>query len=295
MNILLDVKKLTKSYETFAVKNISFQLEKGYIMGFIGANGAGKTTTLKSILNYIKPDSGEVSIFGKDYYQNELELKQSIGFMLGGVDYYLTKKVKNVVSVYKRFFNEWSDTTYRALMKKFKLDETKKIKEYSAGMRVKLGITLALSHNAKLLIFDEPTSGLDPLSRDELLDIFKSIIESGERSILFSTHITSDLDKCADYILFISDGKIIANSTKDEILESHLVIKGNCENLTESLAKRMVGYKVNSFSFTGLIKKDALLKDDVVVSERPNLEDIMIYYNKEHAHEYNQNHEKFTI
>ena len=280
---MLKVENLCKNYEYFALKNVSFELPKGYIMGFIGANGAGKTTTIKSILNIVRPDSGKVTVSGKDMNVSEVEIKREIGFMLGPVDYYNKSKIKKIVGVYKRFFLNLDDTTYNGYMQKFGLNEDKKICELSAGMKVKLGITLALSHDAKLIIFDEPTSGLDPVARDELLDIFQEIVEDGEKSILFSTHVTSDLDKCADYIIFIRNGEIALNSTKDDIIDSHALITGRKDALTDSLKERVIGYKTNAYNFSALIEKSRLQENDDVIKEVPNLEDIMVYYNKEKA------------
>lgn len=278
---MLVVENLCKEYPGFKLQDISFSLPKGYIMGFIGSNGAGKSTTLKAILNLVKPDCGKVVIMGKDMASNEIELKQKIGFMLGPVDYYSKTKIKKIADVFKRFYTEWDETMYKSLIKRFNLDENKMVSELSAGMKVKLGMTFALSHNAELIIMDEPTSGLDPIARDELLDLFHEIVESGERSILFSTHITSDLDKCADYIIFIRNGQLIANSTKDDIIEQHLIIKGKNSDLTEELKREMIGYKTNSFGFTGLILKGKYKADEKLQKEIPNLEDLMIYYNKE--------------
>lgn len=278
---MLEVKNLCKDYPAFHLKDISFNLEEGYIMGFIGRNGAGKSTTLKCILNFVTATSGEIAIFGKDAKQYETELKREIGFSLSPVDYYSDKKIKRVANVFKRFFDNWDEDTYQTYLKRFSIDENKKIKELSQGMKVKLGLTFALSHKAKLLIFDEPTSGLDPVARDELLELFHEIVEDGEHSILFSTHITSDLEKCADYIIFIRDGELIANDTKDNIEENHRIISGTKAELTEELVKRLIGYKMTPFGFMGLIKKDDILATDTFQIERPTLEDIMIYYDRE--------------
>ena len=277
---MLVVKCLRKQYENFTLDDVSFELEKGYIMGFIGANGAGKTTTLKSMLNIINKDGGTVTILGEDFTKNELKLKQKIGFMLGPVDYYPKSKISKIVNVYKDFFSEWDENKYRDLVERFNIDDSKKISELSTGMKVKLGIALALSHNAKLLIFDEPTSGVDPVARDELLDIFQEIVEDGEHSILFSTHITSDLDKCADYVLLICNGKVAQYDTKDNIIDTHILVEGKISDLTTDLAARMISYKTHSFGFKGLMLKENLLNTDNLMSEKPNLEDIMIFYNK---------------
>lgn len=177
------------------MRDVSFQLEKGYIMGFIGANGAGKTTTIKSILNLVRMDRGEIRVLGKDLLRHELELKQEIGSAFGGIDFYTRNKIKTLTNVIKRFYHHWNDEAYYSYLKKFNLNENKKVAELSTGMKIKYSLALALSHGAKLLILDEPTSGLDPVARDQLLDIFQELVQDGEISILFSTHITTDLDE----------------------------------------------------------------------------------------------------
>lgn len=280
---MLKVENLCKNYPSFSLKNVSFELPKGYIMGFIGTNGAGKTTTLKTILNMVHSDGGSVEIFGMDMSDssNELKVKQKIGFMFGEADYYTKSKIKVVTGVYKRFFDEWSDDTYHMYMKKFELDENKQIGQLSSGMKVKYALSLALSHNAKLLICDEPTSGLDPIARDEILEIFQELVESGERSILFSTHITSDLDKCADFIIFIRRGEIALNDTKDDLINSHVVVSGAVSDLTSELESRIIGIKVHNYNFVGLMRAEDQKEYDKVQVTKPNLEDLMIYYNRE--------------
>ena len=207
MNIL-SIKNLTKEYPGFKLDSASFEVAKGTIMGFIGRNGAGKSTTLKAILNMVHADDGGVSYFGFDMKEHEGEIKQRIGFAGGEVDYYKKKKIKEILSITKRFYGNWDDELCKKYMKMFSLDENKTPSELSSGMKVKLNLTMALSHGAELLILDEPTSGLDPVSRDELLEIFKHLKKQGV-TILFSTHITSDLEKCADDITYIRNGKIV--------------------------------------------------------------------------------------
>lgn len=276
---LLTVENLTKKYEKFQLDNISFTLEKGYIMGFIGANGAGKTTTLKSILNLVTPDNGKVTILGQDFKKNELKLKQEIGYIFGGTDFYPNKKLKAITDVVKRFYTNWDDDIYLSFIKRFELDEDKKVCELSNGMKVKYSLALALSYHAKLFILDEPTSGLDPVARDDLMELFQEIIEDGQKSILFSTHITSDLEKCADYITYIHEGKMIASSSKDELLNSHKIVKGSLKDL-ELLKPSLVSHKTNSFGFSGLIKTKNLKSSNDLEVFAPSLEDIMIYYSK---------------
>ncbi|PWU69974.1 ABC transporter ATP-binding protein [Gracilibacillus dipsosauri] len=277
--IALEVKDLNKKYPDFHLKDVSFQLEKGYIMGFIGANGAGKTTTIKSILNMIHLDSGEIHILGKNMVEHELELKQDIGVAVGGMNFYTRSKIKTLTNRIKKFYKNWDEVTYRNCLRKFKLDENKKIIELSEGMKIKYSLSLALSHGAKLLILDEPTSGLDPVARDNLLDIFQELVVDGEISILFSTHITSDLEKCADFITFIEDGQIIQSMEKEEFKESYRLLNGN-ESQLNQVKEKLISYKINSFGFTGLIHlKDFDPSSDMKASV-PTLEEIMIFFAK---------------
>ncbi len=278
---MLKVTNLNKTYPSFKLKDVSFEIPVGYITGFLGMNGAGKTTTIKSILNIIHPDSGKVEFDGLDMEHNELEIKQNIGFMLGAFDYFPKNVISDITKIYSSFYPNWNQGEYDKLIKKFKIDEKKKINELSAGMKVKYGLALALSHHAKILLLDEPTSGLDPIARDELLDIFREIIQDGETGILFSTHITSDLDKCADYVLMLKNGEVIANATKDELIDNHALISGKMEDLTPDLENRAINIKKNRFGFTGLINREKLSPSDRVEIEKPNLEDIMVYYNLE--------------
>lgn len=231
MEKVLEIRGLTKKYEKFTLEDVSFNVRKGTINGFIGRNGAGKTTTLKSILNLIHSDGGSIKFFGKELMDHEDEIKRRIGFAGGTIDYYKKKKIRDIVKVTRRFFPSWNQEAYEKYTRLFELDETKTPGQLSEGMKVKLNITLALSHGAELLILDEPTSGLDPISRDEMLDIFNMLKENGV-SILFSTHITSDLDKCADDITYIRDGHIISTGTKEDFVQAGMA-KGAGTNIEE--------------------------------------------------------------
>ncbi|MEK4849109.1 ABC transporter ATP-binding protein [Paenibacillus sp. FSL H7-0756] len=277
--LALDVRHLNKKYSNFQLKDVSFQLEQGYIMGFIGVNGAGKTTTIKSILNMIQMDSGEIHILGKNIAEHEMELKQDIGCAFGDINFYTRSRIKTLTGITKKFYKNWNDDTYYKYLSRFKLDENKKIAELSTGMKVKYSLTLALSHGAKLLILDEPTSGLDPVSRDDLLDIFQELIVSGELSILFSTHITSDLERCADYITFIEQGQIVASSEKNEFKESYRLISGSEADLSR-VKDRLISYKTNSFGFNGLIHTRDIDSAWTLNTAIPTLDDIMIYFAK---------------
>ena len=228
---ILKIEGLCKRYPSFYLDDVSFALENGYIMGFIGSNGAGKTTTLKSMINLVHKDAGRVTILGKDFSQNEVELKQDLGIMFGGVDYYNKHKLGQITRVVRRFYKNWNEDIYRTYLRRFSLDENKRVDELSNGMRVKYSLALALSHQAKLFLLDEPTSGLDPVARDDILELFQELIEDGTRSILFSTHITSDLEKCADFITYIENGKIIESRSKDDLLAEYRIVKGKSEQL----------------------------------------------------------------
>jgi ABC-2 type transport system ATP-binding protein len=229
---VLSVKNLCKDYPAFHLKNVTFSMEQGCIMGFIGRNGAGKSTTLKAILNMVHPTGGEVELFGKEFASNESYIKQHIGVVLGGIDFYPKKKIKTITAVTRRFYPEWDESKYQHYCQLFEIDEEKRVDQLSSGMRVKYMIALALSHGAKLLILDEPTSGLDPVSRDDLMELFRKIVQSGERSILFSTHITSDLEKCATHITFIKEGEILNTGTMQAFKDAYRHLEEPGKELT---------------------------------------------------------------
>lgn len=238
--MLLEIRKLSKHYPGFTLSDISFSLNEGEIMGLIGKNGAGKSTALKSVLNMARPDGGSVCMFGMDYFEHEAACKQQLGVVLGGMDFYLHKKLAAVTAVTQRFYARWDEAAYRKYMKLFELDEKKRVDQLSAGMRVKYHIALALSHHARLLIFDEPTSGLDPVARDDLLELFKALVKSGERGILFSTHITSDLDKCADSVTYIKAGRLLLSARKAAFVEAFQNLKepdGHALSLEEIMVR----------------------------------------------------------
>lgn len=237
MNVLT-VKGLCKTYPSFTLKEVSFALPQGTVMGYVGRNGAGKSTTLKSVLGLVHPDKGQVTFMEQDVAQNEQYMKENIGVVLGGIDFYAQKKIKTITDVTRRFYPNWEEEKYRHYLSLFGLDETKRVRELSDGMRVKYLIALALSHQAKLLILDEPTSGLDPVSRDELTELFRAIVADGSRSILFSTHITSDLEKCADHITFIKDGEIFFTGAKADFLTEYAHLGTTLEEIIVAAERR---------------------------------------------------------
>lgn len=217
--LLCEVHQLRKAYPSFTLSDMTFSLDSGRIIGFIGRNGAGKTTTIKSMLGLVHPDGGDIRYFGLPFSGHEKEIKQRIGYSTGAVNYYPKKKIRDIVDVTRTFFDTWDEDAYGEYLSLFALDGNKMPSELSEGMRVKLNLLLALSHKAEILILDEPTSGLDPFSRDELLDIFAKLKDKGV-SILFSTHIISDIEKCADDIIYIRKGSLVANCSKDDFIEN---------------------------------------------------------------------------
>lgn len=230
---IVEIRNLNKTYPAFRLDNVSFDIKEGEITGFIGRNGAGKTTTIKSMLNLVHPDSGEIVYYGKALKDNETEIKKLIGYSTGSVTWYPRKRIKEIIEIVKKCYDTWDEEAYRKYLELFGLDENKTALELSEGMKVKYNLLIALSHRAKVLILDEPTSGLDPFSRDELLCLFETLKKEGV-AIFFSTHIVSDLEKCADNIVFISKGKIVASLPKTEF-ESRFSKAG--ESLEETVLR----------------------------------------------------------
>lgn len=285
METILKVSHLDKDYPSFSLKGVSFEVKPGEIMGFIGRNGAGKTTTLKSIMNLIHYENGEISAFDLDMTKHELENKQRIGFALSELNYYPNKTIRQIMNVTKRFFKNFDERKFEEVCKLFNLNIDKKLEELSSGMKVKYSVAVALSHQAELLILDEPTSGLDPVSRDEILDIFRQIVKNKDRAILFSTHITSDLDKCATNITYIHNGVILYTGTKNDFISKYLFVKDKSKN--KQLEKEYISYKELDDFIEGLIdvdKKDLFVKNGLNPVE-PDLEQIMVYLERSKDHE----------
>lgn len=280
MENILEVNNLNKNYKDFSLKNVSFQLEKGYIMGFIGPNGAGKTSVIKLIMNLIKKESGSIKIFGMDNMKYEKDVKEKIGFVYDETYCYEDLKLIDMKNILARFYKNWDDKAFNKYMLDFNLPKNKKIKELSKGMKIKYSLAIALSHNAEFIIMDEPTSGLDPVFRRELLDILRSVIQDENKSIFFSTHITTDLEEVADYITFINNGSIFFSDTKDNILDKYKVVKGNKSLIDNDTKKAFIGIKQNAFGFEGLTDNAEKVKEifgKEVLIERASLEDIMVY------------------
>ena len=280
MNDYLEVRNLSKSFEGFQLHNITFTLPKGYIMGLIGPNGSGKTTTIKLILNMLKRTSGEVKILGFDNIASEQEAKRNLGVVFDSNYFSDEWKISQVEKSVSVFYENWNTQKFSETLKRFHIQPSKKVKELSKGMQMKLMLACAFSYDAKLLILDEPTSGLDPVSRDELLHILSEYIEDGEHSVLFSTHITGDLERVADYITYISYGELFFSGGKDEFIDSFRIVKGGCEELSTDLGKKMLGIRNFSTGFEALVKTEDLKQFAHLNVEPATIDDIVVFISK---------------
>ncbi|HDR4440828.1 MULTISPECIES: ABC transporter ATP-binding protein [Bacillus cereus group] len=280
MNAVLEVNKLNKDYDNFSLKDVTFSLEKDCITGFIGTNGSGKTTTIKAILGLILKDSGNIRFSGKDMDKNERKSKNKIGIVLDEGYFYDELTLKEMKNVIAPSYTDWDEAAFLSYIKQFNLNLRQKISTLSKGMRMKFAVALALSHHADLLIMDEPTSGLDPLVRSELMNILLDFMKEPGKSVFFSTHITSDLDKIADIIILIDDGKILVNEEKDILVDTHALVKGDNQLINEQTKPLFLNLHQSQYGFEGITHK----KDDVrrlmpdVLMERPTIEDIMLSY-----------------
>ncbi|MHB1407233.1 MAG: ABC transporter ATP-binding protein [Desulfitobacteriaceae bacterium] len=286
---VLEINSLSKDFKTFSLKQISFNVPQGYIMGFIGPNGAGKSTTIKLIMNLLKKNAGDIKVFGLDHLESEKEIKDRIGFVFDENYYYEELTIAAMVKIIAPFYSRWDQAAFDKHLRAFGMSPKIKIKELSKGMKMKFSLAVALSHHADLLIMDEPTGGLDPIVRAELLEILSDLIQDEAKSVFFSTHITSDLDKIADYITFIHEGEIVFTAVKDDILEQYGVVKGDKKLLDRETEKLFVGLTTNQFGFEGLVRDKTLaritFKDQALV-EKPTLEDIMLYTVRREKHVY---------
>ena len=278
----LEIHSVKKSFSNFILNDISFSLPKGFIMGLIGSNGAGKTTTIKLILNMLEKEHGKIEIFGRDNVKNEKEVKQHIGVVFDSnffVDTWTVKETEKAISV---FYDEWSHKIFREMLEKFGLTDNIKIGELSRGMQIKLMLACAFSHNAKLLILDEPTSGLDAATRNEFLEILQDYIKDGERSVLFSTHITTDLERVADYITYLERGKLIYTGSMEELLQKYVIIKGAPNQMTDDLKNHILGIRQTNIGFEGLVDTETARKyKDKYILDIPTIDEIIIHINKE--------------
>ncbi len=278
MTPILEVEHLCKTYSGFSLRDIAFSVGAGRIVGFIGRNGAGKTTVLKSLLHFVAPDGGSIRFFDRDFTESERDIKEKTGFVSGGIQFYPKKKLRAIAEVTSRFYPNWDASAYREYLRRFSLDEEKTPDMLSEGMKVKFSLALALSHHAKLLILDEPTSGLDPVSREDLLDEFLALQKEGV-GILFSTHITSDLEKCADDIVYISNGRILASDTLENLKAAYRVASFQTLEQARLFPGRLIGLKEGKRGCSALVSA-ADARQSGMQTAPADLEQIMIYLDK---------------
>lgn len=279
----ISISHLTKRYPGFKLEDLNLDIPKGYITGFIGPNGAGKSTTIHLIMDLLKADSGRIQILGHDHSDQGKEARSKIGFVYADNVFYDDMTVKNTGKMLAPFYDTWQMDVYEDLCQRFGLDPNKKVKNLSTGMKVKLFLSVALSHDAELIILDEPTSGLDPVVRFEILDLLYQYVENGDKTVFFSSHITSDLERIADYIVMIQNGQIVFQAEKDSLLEDYRLVKGSLDLLDADVRSLFVGLDERSTGFVGLTHQtEALLElfADQILVEPASLDDIMFYYNK---------------
>ena len=282
MQNILEIKNLCKTYSSFQLKDVSFSVPCGSIVGFIGENGAGKTTTIKLILNEIKRDSGSVTVFGLDNIKDEREIKEQIGVVFDESYFHGELKAGDIGTILKHVFHSWDDNLFNTYLTKLKLPKGKIIKEYSKGMKMKLGIASALAHNPRLLILDEATSGLDPIVRSDILDIFLDFIQDETHSVLFSSHITSDLEKVADYVTFIHEGQIVFDRSKDDLMDRCGILKCGASDFSKIDKSSLVRWRKNEFGYEALVldrEKAKRIYPDLII-DNATIDDIMLLYVK---------------
>lgn len=277
---VIEIKNVMKDYGDFKLDNISFCVPEGSVCGFIGQNGAGKSTTIKAILDVIQVDAGEILVFGQDMKKNSAKLREDIGVVFDEMGFHEFMSGKDINIMMKNIYKNWDSEAFFDYLKRFSLPSKKPCGDFSRGMRMKLQIAVALSHKAKLLIMDEPTSGLDPIVRNEIIQIFREYVIEEDHSILLSSHITSDLEKIADEVVFINGGKIVLSGNKDEILEKHGLLKCKKSELSEISESLVVKAEEETFGVTVLVNDRRACEKlyPGMVIEQPSLEDIMLFY-----------------
>lgn len=283
MDTVIELSNVTKTFKDFKINNVSFQIKKGFVTGFVGANGTGKSTIIKLIMNLLQPDNGEIHIFGLDYKTHEKEIKEHIAFVYDDHVFYENLTLNNMKKIIAPLYNNWDEELFKHYVIKFQIPLTKKLKTFSKGMLMKSSLAIALSHHAKLIIMDEPTAGLDPIFRREFLAILHELVEDEEKTIFFSTHITSDLEHIADYIVFLHDGKI---QFVDELLtidENFTLVKGSLDLLDRDIEKEFISLHKTELGFEGLAKDKKHIMSlfgNLAMYESASLEDIMFYTKK---------------
>lgn len=276
-NYALEIENLTKEFTDFKLDNVSFKLEKGMVMGLVGQNGAGKTTTIRLILNAISKTSGSIRVFGLDNAKNEVEVKERIGYVADEDYLYVNSNIKKYAKAFATIYKDWDQELFEKYARMWELPPKKKFSEYSKGMKTKAMLALTLAHHPDLLILDEPTAGLDPVARIEVLDILRDIVANGERSVIFSTHITGDLDKIADSITVLIDGKVTESMPIDEVEDKYVVVSGSMNSLNAENEKLCVGIRKGTATFEALAERKYLDSFEDVSVHTPNIENLLTF------------------
>ncbi len=276
----IEIKGITKSYDGFKLDNVSFNVPKGSIMGFIGQNGAGKTTTIKALLNIIKIDSGEIKMLGLDHIKDEFDIKNKLAAVFDELPFPEDFNAKNIDIMFRGIYNSWDSKMFYSYIDRFQLPRKKKLGKFSKGMKMKFQIATALSHGAELIIMDEATTGLDPVVRNEILDIFREYLSDDKKSILMSSHITSDLEKIADSVTFIDKGKILLSGYKDDILDSHGLVKCSKKDYKELAPEDFISARISDFGVEAMVsdRSGAKRKYSSLTIEKTTIEEIMLFY-----------------
>lgn len=278
----IEISNLQKNYKNFSLTIDELNIKTGFITGFIGPNGSGKTTTIKSLFGMIKPNFGKIKIFNTDITK-DTKTKEDIAYVGDESGFLEESKLSSIHKIISKFYPNWDEELYKKYIKKFKINEFKNYKDLSKGQKKQFELIMALSHHPKLLIMDEPTSSLDPIIRNEFLELIQEHMEIDNMTVFYSTHITTDLDKCADYIVMIYNGKILLKGEKDNILNNHVIVKSKKDLIDNSIKKHFISLKENAFGFEGLVsnrKKAYELFGEEAIYEKCSLEDILLYYTR---------------
>ncbi|ARK24830.1 sodium ABC transporter ATP-binding protein [Sporosarcina sp. P37] len=279
MENIAEVRNLTKQFKGFALNDLSFDIKKGFITGFIGANGAGKTTTIRCLMDLIRFEKGDIRVFGESHEHDTAEIKQRIGFVYDANFYYEDLTIEKNKRIIAPFYTDWDDELFYYYLRKFQLNTAKRVKHLSKGMRMKFSLAMALSHHPDFIIMDEPTAGLDPIVRRELLDMMQDLIQNEEKAIFFSTHITTDLEKIADFIVFIHDGRIVFQGEKEEFTKRYVLVKGTADQRCLLTGLPVIGLRATDVGFDCLADTEEISAERLqeLLIEEPTLEDIMYY------------------
>lgn len=278
MEYALEIRGLTKHYTGFSLENVNLTLPAGCVMGLIGENGAGKSTMIKLILDLVKKDDGEIRVLGEALTTESRKLKEQIGVVMDECNFPACMKLAEIGNMMKQCYRTWDQKRFAQYQKKFELPTDRSVNEYSRGMKMKLSIAVALSHDSRLLILDEATSGLDPIVRDEILDIFLEFIQDESHSIFISSHILSDLEKICDYITFLHEGNVIFSEEKEVLLQKYAVVKCSAQEFEALDREAVVGVRRNSFGVEALVLRECIPSG--CVHDPATIEDIMLYFVK---------------